>query len=122
MVLCFSLIGRIPLFLLLGKQAGDLLPHHLKPLLEGGAVGGQHDHNQHDGVDQHAVFAELAQHFGQNGQHGGGDDGTTDVADAAQHHEHQHKDGGVKLELGAGNGGVVHSNIFNVSLVGLGII
>ncbi len=39
-----------------------------------GALVEDHHDDQHDGVDQHTVIVQAAQHLGQNGQHGGGDD------------------------------------------------
>ena len=73
------------------------------------AVGGEHDDDEHHGVDQHAIIGKGAQQLGQNGQQRRGDDRAANVADAAQNDEHQHEDGGVKLELGGGDGGVIQS-------------
>ena len=62
-------------------------------------VGREHDENQHDRVDEHTVGVERAQCLRQDGERGGGDERAPDVAEPAEHHEHQHEDGEVEVEL-----------------------
>lgn len=77
--------------------------------LEPGIVGREHHEDEHDGVDQHTVICELAQCLGQDGQRGGGEEAAPDVAKPAEHHEHQHKDGGVEVELDRLERGVIQT-------------
>lgn len=72
---------------------------------EEGVVGDEHHQNQHHGVHQHPEVGELAQHLGQYGEGGGGDNGTPHIAQSSQHHEDQDEDGGVEVELAGGEGG-----------------
>ena len=77
-------------------------PVHHRP--DHRVVGEDHHQDQHHRVDQHPVIRELTQHFRQDGQEGGGDDGAEHVAQAAQHHEDQHVDTLVEGELGRNDG------------------
>ena len=77
--------------------------------LEPGIVGREHHEDEHDGVDQHTVICELAQCLGQDGQRGGGEEAAPDVAKPAEHHEHQHKDGGVEVELDRLERGIIQT-------------
>ena len=70
-------------------------------------VGAEHDEDQNDGVDEHAVVGELAQRLGQDRQQSRGDDGAAHVAQAAQDDEHEDEDRGVEVELGGGELGEV---------------
>ena len=55
-------------------------------------VGCEHDEDQHDRIDEHTVVVERAQCLGQDRQRRGGDERAPDVAEPAEHHEHQHED------------------------------
>ena len=114
-----SLVGSLwgLLMALASFRLGLSLGHGplLEPLLEAalqipeeGAVGGQHDQDEHDGIDEHAVVIEVTEELGQHIEKGRGDDGAPDIAQAAQHHKDQDEDGGVEVELLGSQGGVVH--------------
>ena len=77
--------------------------------LELRVVGGQHDQDEHDGVDEHAVVVEAAQGLGQYGQHRRGDYGAPDVAESAQHDEHEDEYRGVEVELSRSEVGEVQA-------------
>src|SRR5699024_6708372 len=52
-----------------------------------------HQDDQHDGVNQHPVIVQAAEHLGQNGQQRRRDDRPPHASHAAQHHKHQDLDG-----------------------------
>ncbi|CAN4007678.1 DUF2190 domain-containing protein, partial [Dysosmobacter welbionis] len=72
-------------------------PANQRPHLR--VVGGQHHQNQHNGVHQHPIVRELPQGLRQHIQDNCCHDGAPDVAQTAQHHIHQHQNGGVEVEL-----------------------
>ncbi|CAN4050034.1 hypothetical protein LEFCBN_LEFCBN_13275, partial [Dysosmobacter welbionis] len=72
-------------------------------------VGGQHHQNQHNGVHQHPIVRELPQGLRQHIQDNCCHDGAPDVAQTAQHHIHQHQNGGVEVELYGSDIGVVQA-------------
>ena len=62
----------------------------------------QHHHDQHDGVDEHAVVRELTEELGKHREQRRRDNGAAHIAQTTQDHEHQDEDGRVEVELGGG--------------------
>jgi len=75
--------------------------------LQGGIVGDQHDQDQDDRVDQHAVAGQEAQHLRQHDQQRGRDDRARHVAQSAEHDVDQDQNGRVEVELRRRDGGIV---------------
>ena len=64
----------------LGAAAQYLPAQGGEKLLGALVVGGQHDQDEHDGVDQHPVVIEITQQLGQDIEQGGSNDRAPDVA------------------------------------------
>ena len=69
-------------------------------ILHGGVIGGQHDDDEHDGIQEHPVVGKFPHGLRQGGKHDGGDDGAGDAAHAAQHHDNKDFDGHIVIEGG----------------------
>ena len=69
-------------------------------------VGREHDEDQHDRVDEHTVSRQSRRSAsGRTVSTAAAMMRAPDVAEAAEHHEHEDEDGGVEVELAAPDGG-----------------
>ena len=69
------------------EQAFDPGQHRIYNVLHFRIVGDQHDQDQHDGVQKHAVCRESPQQFGQQRQNNGCKDGSLHIAKAAENND-----------------------------------
>src|SRR5699024_598676 len=69
----------------LAQAGADLFHQPLAPGRDLRALVEDHHGDQHDGVNQHPVIVQAAEHLGQNGQQRRRDDGPPHASHAAQH-------------------------------------